>query len=309
MGLKGVVRDIHALHRSLSHLTKVDEVENESARRTLTVSARRFSSSVRDVIDDKLSLSATLMRAGEVGEANRLLVEVERDVREQEAALIEQMNEVKVAHVTRRERITRLRLARMMAVALLGSAVLTASAIGVSLAGMFSDRSRAAEGESPWGSAGVAATAVDDATIKPRPHRTHRIRIGGIRVALTAKQRQMYRELALTGSEATIEQFLLDVLPDSIAREITAVLDATAADAIEVLETPLPVVEKVRKHAKKQADQEQPEAPAPEQPEAPEDTQTDEPPPPNADDDDGNTDGPGDDGLTPMPIGDLQGGG
>src|SRR5687768_14689721 len=74
----------------------------------LAVSARRFSRRTQAVLDDKLSFSATLMRAGEVEAANRLLAEVGEEVLTEEVALLERVNEVKAARsVGGRDRVTR----------------------------------------------------------------------------------------------------------------------------------------------------------------------------------------------------------
>ena len=140
MKLRGLMGDLTQLRREFRDLASESVAEEEQAKIELTASARRFSRRTKHVVDDKLSFSATLMRAGEVGAANRLLEEVEVDVRTEEAALIEKMNEVKVARATTRERMTRVRLARMLAVSLAGSLIMGFSALGMAAAGFVEDR-------------------------------------------------------------------------------------------------------------------------------------------------------------------------
>ncbi len=69
----------------------------------LAVSARRFAGRARSASNDKLSFAAALLRAGEVTAANRIVEELQDDVRAEGAALIEQMNEVKLARAARRQ--------------------------------------------------------------------------------------------------------------------------------------------------------------------------------------------------------------
>ena len=140
MGIKRAIGDLRELHQSVVELFDDDRTAEAEASFQITRSAQRFSKNTKEVVDDKLSFSATLMRAGEVQAANRLLAEVEHEVREEEAALIETVNEVKVAQSLRRERVTRLRLAKMLAVATIGSALLTFSAAGMAVAGFLRDR-------------------------------------------------------------------------------------------------------------------------------------------------------------------------
>lgn len=140
MNLLRLMGDFTQLRREFRELASSSAAEEEEAKYELTASARRFSRRTKHVVDDKLSFSATLMRAGEVHAANRLLEEVEEDVRTEEAALIEKMNEVKVARATRRERMTRVRLARMLAVSLAGSLIMGFSALGMAAAGFVDQR-------------------------------------------------------------------------------------------------------------------------------------------------------------------------
>ena len=126
--------------------------DEETAGFELTRSARAFSQRAREAADDKLAFSATLMRAGEVGAANRMIHDLEQDVRTEEATLAEQVYEVKVAAATRRSKMTRLRLARTLAAAVLAAGLLAFSAAGMGVASFLADMNDE-PGEGPLGCA------------------------------------------------------------------------------------------------------------------------------------------------------------
>src|SRR5688572_22772693 len=127
-----MARDLRDLYRGFVELLSVPE-DSAEASYEIAKSARRFTTNAQAAVDDKLNFSATLMRAGEVEAANRLLKEFHDDVREEEVALIERVNEVKAAEAVRREGLTRTRLARLLAVAVVGSGLLSFSAAGMAL--------------------------------------------------------------------------------------------------------------------------------------------------------------------------------
>lgn len=210
MGFKRFVDDMSEMQRNLSELLAENTAEEEAARLEIAQSASRFSRRTRRVVDDKLSFSATLMRAGEVSAATRLLAEVEEEVRDQEIALIETVNEVKVAQAVRRGRITRLRLARSLAAAMLGACVLAFSAVGMAVAGVFKESER---------SVSIAPLRVDGARdaadlgkarhLSGIKSSMRRLLIGDVNVVLTKSE---YKRLtALTGG-AVDEADLTDVL-------------------------------------------------------------------------------------------------
>ncbi|HEU4481210.1 MAG TPA: hypothetical protein VFS18_04935, partial [Actinomycetota bacterium] len=105
------IRDLRELNRTLDELRCAHEAAEESARFELARSATRFSRRSREVVDSTMNLSAVLMRAGEVAEANRLLAEAHREVATEEAALLETVHYVEAEGAVRREKMTRLRLA------------------------------------------------------------------------------------------------------------------------------------------------------------------------------------------------------
>ena len=205
----------------------------EEAGYELAVSARNFSRNTQAVVDDKLNFSATLMRAGEVAAANRLLEEFERDVREEEAALIERVNEVKVAEAVRREGMTRVRLARVLAVALVGSSLLSFSAAGMALAGLLKDRAADSTGDRVHvrvaDSDQLAARVASARSDQPRSLR--RVRIGDVKLLLTMSQLRTIRELGGT-VDASELQGIIELLPQPLAEKVQHAI-VVAAAAVE----------------------------------------------------------------------------
>ncbi|MGH2806011.1 MAG: hypothetical protein ACRDKT_01925 [Actinomycetota bacterium] len=240
MGIKRVVKDLRDLRRGVSELFEQDTAAEEEASYQLAASARRFSQKSKEVVDDKLSFSATLMRAGEVQAANRLLEEVHDQVRTEEAALIENINEVKVAQTMRRERVTRLRLARMLAVATIGTALLTFSAAGMAIANFLRDR---ADQSRELVQSDAVRLATTDAPAAASGHINRKklrgLRIGDVKVMLTKAELARLKELTGGGQldEAGLEE-LLNSLPqplaDRIAEAITVAQTEVEAAAAEV---------------------------------------------------------------------------
>lgn len=261
MGIRQAWSDIRELRRELHELTKPSS-EEEEATYKIAVSARRFSRRSKHVVDDKLNFSATLMRAGEVDAANRLLEEFERDIRTEEAALIECVNEVKVARSLKRDRVSKLRLFRMLAVALLGACVMSFSALGIAVAGMFHDRASkdAAIASAAGKGARVAAPARKaPAKANDRSRRTMRaLQAAGARSSLTAHQLETVRELAISGDDAELTDYLLSVLPATVAQKVSHVL-GVAEDAVATVASPAPdisvEVAKPKKAAKKHSEE------------------------------------------------------
>ena len=238
MGIKRAIGDLRELHQSVVELFDDDRTAEAEASLQIARSAQRFSHNTKEVVDDKLSFSATLMRAGEVDAANRLLAEVEHEVREEEAALIETVNEVKVAQSMRRERVTRLRLARMLAVASLGAALLTFSAAGMAVAGFLRDRAEAVSRPHDGGGDGSqnARGRKVAASVKER-NTMRRLRIGDVDLLLTKSQFKTLK--ALTGGAAIDTSglhALLSSLPDPLADRIEEAITVAEAQ-VESTET------------------------------------------------------------------------
>jgi hypothetical protein len=286
MSLRTFLEDFRDLRLSVRELMADQTEAEEAASNTIVTCASRFSRRSKRVVDDKLSFSATLMRAGEVDAANRLLNEVEREVRAEEAALIETVNEVKVAQTARRERITRLRLARTLAAATLGAGVLTVSAAGMAVAGFLQDRAeatRAAPSSRGAETYAVASAPTTTDSLKPKM-RVKRVHIGGVRVMLTDAEYKQLEE-ATEGAEVhegNLES-LISQLQGTLAQKIQAALVAasgTVQETVDKVETVEETVlaqatgRKARRAAKSTdetatAKKDQPKEPEPEPSESP----------------------------------------
>lgn len=276
MGVRQIMADLREIQRNISDLEASRAEAEEQASLQIANSAQEFSRRTRAVVDDKLTFTAALMRAGEVHAASRLLQEVEEDVREEEAALTEAVNEVKFAQTARREKMTRLRLARMLAAAMLGSVLLASSAVGMTLASALSpDEQRPAI--APYD--GRQRGRIDAARASSSSKRLfRRLEIGSGFVLLTAPE---YRKLArLTGGDdVDIHELtsLIPLLPPALAARVQEALDSTTAtiastltqveEVAEVrLEKAAPKVEEKAADEKKdeqRADTEEPDDPEP----------------------------------------------
>jgi hypothetical protein len=302
------IRDLREVTGALKELVADDVRHEEDDKLELTVSAQRFSQETREVVDDKLTFSATLMRAGEVDAANRLLAEVEAEVRDNEAALLEQVNEVKVARAARRERITRMRLARSLAVAMLGAAVMATSAAGMAFASFLEDRARAAQAaerrhERTRDQAPVRAAAADRVD-RTGPAEMKRVEIRGVEAALGAKALAAFEQLKSGDVEPAEIEHLLSLLPDHLADTMREAL-STAKVAENTVKDGLP--ELPRPAAKKKADKEQDAADETQKQDPPADEPKDEDTPepgptePSDEDDDESEDDPDDSMGLPLP--------
>ncbi|MDQ3941421.1 MAG: hypothetical protein M3238_08735 [Actinomycetota bacterium] len=255
--MRRVVTDLKELRRGVVQLFENDAAQEEAASYALAESARRFSKNTKEVVDDKLSFSATLMRAGEVSAANRLLEEVETEVRTEEAALIETVNEVKVAQSLRRERITRLRLARLVAVAAVGATLLTFSAAGMAIAGFLRDRAEASRQLENRDAVRLAFGNPAAATGHIDRNELRGVRIGDVRVMLTESQFARLKEI--TGGGAIDQdglQELLNLLPQPLADRLQEAIIVAQAE-VEDVGTKVDAVEvnlaKVERRQRRQA--------------------------------------------------------
>jgi hypothetical protein len=213
------MRPEHLFDRLASLGTKPSETDRADGFE-LAVSAHRFSRRTQAVIDDKLSFSATLMRAGEVEAANRLLAEVGEEVLTEEVALLERVNEVKAARSIRpkgHDRVTRGRLARTLAVAMLGASLLAFSAAGAAVVGLFRDGDQAAHGSDP-DTAGSTAVALES----DRSMRNRNVKLtDNISVSMTAEQFRKYSKLTAGDiDEDQLQNFLLELMPRKLAEKV-----------------------------------------------------------------------------------------
>ncbi|MDQ3957917.1 MAG: hypothetical protein M3273_06290 [Actinomycetota bacterium] len=234
------IRDLREVKGALKELVAVDEVHEKHASFDLAVSARRFSQETKEVVDDKLTFSATLMRAGEVDAATRLLAEVEAEVRDNEIALIEQVNEVKVARAARRERITRMRLARSLAVAMLGAAVMAMSAVGMAFASFIEDRSQSVAAASVREAGGREVRAAAPRGARPEAARhMQNVHFRGMKLALTPVELRAYQQLTSGDVDVDRVEHLLSLLPHDLAHSMSQVL-ATGKVAEKAVEDASP---------------------------------------------------------------------
>lgn len=227
------IADIRELRRELARAARLEE----SASFELTLSARRFSRAARVEADDNLGFSATLMRAGEVVAASRLIAEFERDVKEGEVALIERVNEVKVAHAARREKMTRLRLTRLLVTAVLGSSLVGASLAGVAVASFVASAGSA--GRPAAVSTGLergrtAALGPSEIRAGLALRRSHVREVAGVRLAMSPAQFVLYRLLVRSGDARGLRDLVTRLLDGNqrLAEVVVGTLVATASDAV-----------------------------------------------------------------------------
>lgn len=244
-----VLSDLRDLKRAFADLF-APSPEDEEASYQLAVSARRFSRRTKAVVDDKLNFSATLMRAGEVDAANRLLQEFERDVRDEEAALMECVNEVKAAGAVRKRFEVRKRAATLAALGLIGTSVLGMSAAGMAAVGMFKERAEAHHRSARSDTvAGRAAAARRTAAHARSSKVVRKVKIAGVNVTLRGSQVAAYEALTTGTVQRSEIQRLLVLLPDAVAAKVQQAIGAvTAAVPSPSAPAALPVkVKKVKK--------------------------------------------------------------
>lgn len=219
------IRAYREISDDLSRLRAEQRTADADARRELLARANLFSMRSKKVVDETMTLSAVLMRAGEVDEANRLLAEVDREVAEQKVALIESVNEVKTRQVAARERMTRLKMARMLLTAILGASLMMFSAFGVALAKFFAPApAQGAQEHSIPAPRGFGGHRSDDQRMK-------HIRFAGVKIALTSDQLEEFKRLTAAGADDdALSQFLAQVLSKDVADKILA----TAAPATDL---------------------------------------------------------------------------
>ena len=227
-------KDVRAIGRSIAELRSTDAVEEEKATFELAASAYRFSRDTKASVDDKLSFSATLMRAGEVQAATRLIVELEDDVREEEVALAEVINEVQASRSVRREKITRLRLARVLVTSMVGACIMGFSAMGIGVAGVFADRTAAPKPARVSVSSNVDRSGPAGGGESAVKH----VRIGGTFVALNKVQLSVLRDLQKGKVDPeSLEEFLAS-LPSEVVDSVRMMfLSVTAPVGEAVTET------------------------------------------------------------------------
>lgn len=263
-----------------NRLSSIGQKPSESDRADsfeLAVSARRFSRRTQAVVEDKLSFSATLMRAGEVEAANRLLAEVGEEVLSEEVALLERMNEVKVARSMQPDTMTRGRLARTLAVAMLGASLFAFSAAGAAVAGLFRDNDRAIHGADPRSGEETRVALQADRVMGTRQVKV----LGNVSLPMTAAQFRKYTKLTSGNiDEKELELFLLQLLPPSLAEKVQYAL-VTGLDVLPepVREDIVAVVDRLPQPRQQDSPSDEAPQPAAERSEEPKAEPTPEPAP------------------------------
>ena len=223
MWLGRVKRALEALDRECERAAE----DEERANFELARSARAFSQRARAGAEDKLTFSAVLVRAGEVTAAERLIRDLELDVRAEESALADRVAQVEVAAASRRTKVTRLRLARMLALAVAAAGLLSFSAAGLAVTAFVAELGDDSAERSPRSR---ARTAQSNA-----PHQDLRsIRLpDGTTVELTRVELRAGRELAAKPqlSRAELERLLVKFVGPRAAGLLANALAAAALQA------------------------------------------------------------------------------
>lgn len=261
--------------------------EDRAAGFELAVSTRHFARRTKRVVDDKLSFSATLMRAGEVEAANRLLSEVEDDVLAEEAALMERVAEVKVARSLERPPTTRVRLARALAVAMLGSAVLASSAVGMAVVGLF--RNEGAEVVTDAGARKWRAGLFE----ARQANALRNVWIAGVRLALSPSEFSRLDELTRGEVDKDrLETFLLRLLPPPLAEKVSSALVLASETIPAEIEEPMIVASvRVNQERKKANEESRKAGAADDEAEQPSPSPSENPSPSESGDDEGDDEG------------------
>ncbi len=164
-----------------------------------------------------MALSAMLIRAGEVEEAGRLIAEVEREVKAEEAALVESINERNMDKKLRSQKMTKLRLAKLLATCMVGASVMAFSVAGIAVASMF------AQDDNDGGSRSDRVSAQQRAAREG----VKQVRIAGVRVQLTKRQLATLEEVTSgQAGDAETRRFLMEVLPQVPVGLVAQVRDA-----------------------------------------------------------------------------------
>ena len=311
MDFRRIMRDLDEAGRSLIDGDR-PHLDDKADGYQLTVSARDFSRATRKVVDEKLTFSAALLRAGEINEAQRILAEVEHDVRNEEAALIEKVNEVSAKRAVTRTQMTRLRLVRLLATAMVGAGLLGVSAMGMALAGMFDAREKGHHQKKDQRNVQLAQAG--------NAQRSKRVVLGGMKVKLSQADLATFRRLTTGSVDARVlEQFLVTDLdlPQGVVNEtIASVLsltepvlqeaEAVVSSTTETTEAVAEIADDVKKKAKDGAstdvDQPAEDEPAQEPTEEPTDDETPQPEAEKKENGSGGGDGDGDGQRTGVPI-------
>lgn len=210
------IRAFKEINRDLTQLRDAQQTSEAAARLELARRTHTFTARSKKVVDETMSLSAVLMRAGEVDEATRLLAEVDREVETEKAALMETVHEVKSRAVVTRQKMTRLRMAKMMLTTVLGASLMMFSAFGVVLAKYLAPSpAQGAQGQI------TAPSDVAPSGQRATLNRIKHIHFAGMKIALTPEQMEKYERLTAAGAnDEELKEFLRKVLSPDLADRI-----------------------------------------------------------------------------------------
>lgn len=233
------LRAYREISHDLTRLRAEQQTAEEDARRELAAKASLFTLRSKKVVDETMTLSAVLMRAGEVDEANRLLAEVDREVASEKVALIESVNEVKTRQVLTRQKMTRLKLARMLLTAIIGASLMMFSAFGVALAKFLAPAP--AQGAQQHSVDAPRAFGGNDDVRNKLKH----IRFAGVKIALTHEQLEEFKRLTAAGADdRVIGEFLAQLLSKDVADKILATAAPATDQALGLIGTVKKAAEK-----------------------------------------------------------------
>jgi hypothetical protein len=221
-------RELQELNQQCARASR----DEETATFELTRSARAFSQRAREAVDDKLAFSATLMRAGEAEAAQKLIHDLEQEMQGEKASLAEQVDEVQAAAAKKRAKMTRLRLARTLAAAVLTAGLLSFSAAGWAVASFLADLDE----QSRNGSSSRYGRSAQPADSSPRDAATRSIRLpDGTSVTLTQDQFRRFKALAANPNldRDELERLLVDLVGPRIAARLASAIASIAKGAAQ----------------------------------------------------------------------------
>lgn len=226
------IRAFREINRDLTQLRDAQQTSEAAARLELAKRTHTFTARSKKVVDETMSLSAVLMRAGEVDEATRLLAEVDREVETEKAALMESVHEVKSRAVVTRQKMTRLRMAKMMLSAVLGASLMMFSAFGVVLAKYLAPSpAQGAQGQIS------VPTDVAPSGQQATLNRIKHIHFAGMKIALTPEQMKRYEQLTAAGAnDEELKEFLRKVLSPDLADRIVLAASTVTESADGILQ-------------------------------------------------------------------------
>ena len=231
-GMGRLIPAVASLLERKPRVIRLDEkVGDSEAAYDLAVTTHRFSQRARAMVDDKLSTSAALMRAGEVAEAQRLLAEAEEDLRAEETELMRQVEELESFRSLHKPRVvviehpTRASLFRALTVGAAASVVIAMATMGGAVIGLFEPNSPIRRVTIPQIDRveGQAARTIQSAAAR----RGVSVLINGVEVVLTRAEWRALKKAQRDGDEEALNDLLSEIAP-----ELTV---SSSGDLVEVV--------------------------------------------------------------------------